>query len=135
MANVAQPIVTPIIRALDSNGDWLFGGGTADYNIQQQEIEQDAQTAVEMFLGEAFWDTGFGVDWLNLLGSIGAQATLVRQVTQVLSNIKGVLQVVQVTPVLNSTTRQITIKYVLRTVYSLSLTYGTISPSSLAPAN
>ena len=59
-------------RSLTTSGDWTWGSGVQNYSTGEAAIEVNIKTALQMFRGEAFWDTTFGVDWLTLLSSAGA---------------------------------------------------------------
>ena len=82
-------------RSLDATGDWVFGGGRSSYATGNTAIQMDIQTALQIFMGECFWDTSFGVDWWNLLGgkNPSAQASIVLQVRTVILGIVGVTQI------------------------------------------
>ena len=56
------------VRALDANGDWVFGAGTSNYKTGLAALEQDIKCACLEVLGDCFWAVRSGIDWLNLLG-------------------------------------------------------------------
>jgi hypothetical protein len=56
-----------IVRALDANGDWLFGKGTNDYKAGTDAIKQTIGTRLNSFLGDCFFAGEQGLDWFNYL--------------------------------------------------------------------
>ncbi len=58
-----------IVRALDADGDWLFGKGKNDYKSQLDAVAQSVSTRVKSFLGDCFFAMDQGIDWFNLLGT------------------------------------------------------------------
>jgi len=57
------------VRAIDSDGDWLFGKGRNDYKVDRAAIAQNIKTRLQMFLADCFFALDQGIDWFNLLGS------------------------------------------------------------------
>lgn len=106
-----------MIRAIDSNGDWVFGSGTSAYKTGLAEVAQNIQTRLGMFLGDCFFDTGAGVDWFNLLGSKN-QLSLNLAVAAVILNTANVTGGLQISVVYNSQTRNIVITYSVQTTFS-----------------
>ena len=60
------------VRAIDDNRDWQFGQSKQSYKVGIEETAQMIKTRVLSFLGDCFFATQEGIDWLNLLGK-GAQ--------------------------------------------------------------
>jgi hypothetical protein len=106
-----------IVRALDVNGDWVFGIGTSAYLSGNAAIAQDIQTRLSSFLGDCFFDTGAGIDWFNLLGGKDLTA-LNLAVAAVILNTNNVTGGLQLSVVYNPATRSVTIKYQVQTTYS-----------------
>ena len=109
-----------MIRAIDSDGDWVFGQGLGSYLTGQAAIVQDIQTALQFFQNDCFWNETFGVDWWNLLGQFGkaVENTIILQVRNVISNIAGVVSINSVTAVWNTSTRSLLIQWNVNTVFS-----------------
>jgi hypothetical protein len=83
-----------IVRALDSNGDWLFGKGRNDYRSGVLAIGQNIQTRLAMFLGDCFFATQTGIDWWNLLGGknpVGLQLSIQTTIINT-NNVTGLKQ-------------------------------------------
>jgi hypothetical protein len=57
-----------IRRAIDNEGDWLFGKGKNDYVSASTCVGQAIQTRLASFLGDCFFARAEGIDWFNLLG-------------------------------------------------------------------
>ena len=115
-------------RSLDATGDWVFGGGRSSYATGNTAIQMDIQTALQIFMGECFWDTSFGVDWWNLLGgkNPSAQASIILQVRTVILGVVGVTQINSVSVSQNSTSRSLRLSYSINTIFSQNVT-GTVS--------
>lgn len=107
------------IRALDSNGDWVFGQGRGSYFVGLDAIIQDIDTALHIFLGECFWDMTFGVDWFNLIGAKApiAQENIVLQCRQIISTRIGVSRINFVEVNFVNFRRELNIRYDISTIY------------------
>lgn len=106
-----------IVRSLDVNGDWRFGKGKNDYVANNAAIEQSIQTRLNSYLGDCFFAVAGGLDWFNLLGSKN-QLALELAVRACILNTAGVQSIVDLSIVLEETTRAITMKYTVETVYT-----------------
>lgn len=111
-------------RSLDATGDWVFGGGKSSYSTRNTAIQMDIKTALQIFMGECFWDTSFGVDWWNLLGgkNPSAQASIILQVRTVILGVSGVTQINSVSVSQNSTSRTLALNYSINTIFSQNVT-------------
>jgi len=107
------------IRALDTAGDWVFGHGLGDYLAGLEGVVQDIDTALSVFLGECFWDTTFGVDWLNLIGGKApiAQQNIILQCRQIISSRSGVIKINSVDVQFSDYRRSLHIVYSISTIY------------------
>ena len=56
-----------IVRALDTNYDWTFGRGIANYKSGQDAIKQNIMTRLKSWKGDCFFALLDGVDYQNLL--------------------------------------------------------------------
>jgi hypothetical protein len=106
-----------IVRALDANGDWLYGKGLNDYLTGNAAIAQSINTRLNSVLGDCFFDTGSGIDWFNLLGSSNSLA-LELAISSTILNTANVTGMIQLSVVINETTRNIMITYQVSTIYS-----------------
>lgn len=124
--------VRAITGIADANpGDWTFGQGRGNYLTGEAEINQDIATALKVFLGECFFDTGFGVDWWNLIGAKAAKAadSIILQCRKVIAERPGVTKITAVTATIDRNTRALRISYNVSTVFSLQ-TINTVSISA-----
>jgi len=107
-----------IFRGLDQNRDWCFGQGLSSYATGSAAVLLNVQTAVQTFLGDAFWAADFGIDWLNLLGTKGTQDAIVARTRSVIAACEGVTAINSATSSLNRTTRTLSLQFNISTVYS-----------------
>lgn len=107
------------IRALDSDGDWVFGQGKGSYLVGVDAILQDIDTALHIFLGECFWNMNFGVDWFNLIGAKApiAQQNIILQCRQMISTRQGVTNINRVDVTFTDYRRSLSIVYDISTIY------------------
>lgn len=111
------------VRAIDANRDWQFGQSKQSYKKGVEEIGQMIQTRVLSFLGDCFFATDEGIDWLNLLGAgAGKDEAIKRSVSLTILSTSGVTAINSVDLVLNRQTRQLIISYNVVTIYSSSYT-------------
>lgn len=108
-----------IVRALDINGDWTFGGGESNYLEGNDAISQQIKCRLQEFVSNCFWNPQGGLDWRNLLGQRNNQQMLNLQVGSIISNTDGVTFLQQLNVTLNRTTRQLNISWRISTVYSI----------------
>ena len=111
-------------RSLTPSADWTWGSGVQNYSPAEAAIEVNIKTALQMFRGEAFWDTTFGVDWLTLLSSAGAAQTILNIVLQtrtVIIQCFGVTRINSVSPVFTSRNRSLLLSYNLDTIYQTNV--------------
>lgn len=106
-----------IVRALDSEGDWLFGKGKQDYLTNQDAIAQSIKTRLSMFLGDCFFATNQGIDWFNLLGSKN-QLQLNLAISAVILNTENVTGILQLSSELTPS-RKFTVRYSVQTTFSV----------------
>lgn len=107
------------VRAVDETHDWTFGLGKQDYKIDERAVAQNVKTRLLSFYRDCFFDLNAGLDWFNLLGK-GTKSLLLLAIKMVISQTEGVFGVNSVDIVYDEYTRQITIKYDIKTVYSRS---------------
>lgn len=108
------------IRAIDkTSGDWVFGQGKGSYRAGIQEIRQDIETALHIYLGECFWRTDFGVDWFNLIGGKAPQVqqNIILQCRQMILSRWGVTKINSITVVFTDYRRTLDLRYDISTVY------------------
>lgn len=106
-------------RALDSEGDWVFGQGRGSYFVGIDEIIQDIETALQIYLNECFWRMDFGVDWFNLIGAKApiAQQNIIIQCRQMIASRWGVTKINRVDVTFTDYRRFLSIVYDISTIY------------------
>ena len=104
-----------IVRATDSDGDFIFGSGKNNYRKGNAAIAQLIRSNLLMFLGECFFDIYAGLDWFNLLGNKN-QLALEIAVNATILNTYGVTSVTKLSAVL-SASRNLTITYTCSTIF------------------
>ena len=114
-------------RALDSAGDWTFGNGVQNYLTDNSAIAADISTALQVFLGECFIATNFGVDWWNLIGSKD-EAGVILQCRQIIVGRVGVTKINSVVATLDRTTRRLVVTYSIDTIFSHNLSNSVSAP-------
>jgi hypothetical protein len=110
------------IRALDASGDWTFGQGKGSYLAGINAVFQDIDTALQILLGEAFWNMSFGVDWFNLIGGEApiAQQNIILQCRQVIISRVGVTKINSVAVKFENYRRTLHVEYDISTVFGRS---------------
>lgn len=116
-------------RGIDSDGDWIFGQGRANYFRNNDAIQADIKTALQMFMGECFWNTQFGVDWWNLIGgkNPSAQAGIILQTRTIILGVDGVTQINSVSVSYTNAVRRLALQYSINTIFSTNVT-GQVTP-------
>lgn len=104
-----------IVRTVDSSNDWTFGKGRNDYRSGIQTVEQRIRTRLQCFIGDCFFDTGQGLDWLSLLGAKNTLAIKLAVSTAIL-NTENVTGLIEVSTVIDNN-RKLTISYKVQTTY------------------
>ena len=105
------------IRALDSNNDWTFGKGKSNYKNNQDAIKQNVVTRVKSFKYDWFLDIQTNIDWWNILGQKNNEEIIRSQVYKTVVESDGVLSIKSLELINDSTTRNLTIKISLKTIF------------------
>lgn len=100
-------------RKLDSNGDWTFGKGFANYIRKDDEIAQNVSTRLKSFKNDWFLDTEKNIDWFSILGNKNNEQTIKLEVTRVVKSTVGVLRVnsVEITSIYQNRNAIITVDF------------------------
>lgn len=106
-----------IIRNLDENHDWVFGSGKSNYLSGNDAIALNIQTRLLSWLNDCFFDMGAGIDWLNLLGSLGQKNMLDVNIRRVIQQSYGVTGLVTFNSTL-SAQRVFNANYTINTIFS-----------------
>jgi|GEM_PF-1790697 hypothetical protein len=108
-----------IFRGLDpTTEDWTFGQGISSYVGGSAAVALNVKTALQTFLGDAFWAATFGVDWINLLGNRNTLNAILAQTRAVIAGAEGVTAILSVSSNLDRATRTLTLQYSYADVYS-----------------
>lgn len=106
-----------IVRALDSNHDWTYGRGVNNYLFGKNAVIQSINTRLNSFLGDCFFSTTSGIDWFNLLGS-KSQVAIDLAVKATILNTQFVIEILEATSSLDTTTRTLDLSYKVRIAVS-----------------
>lgn len=106
-----------IFRNLDANHDWEWGSGLANYIAGEDSIGLNINTRLLSWLNDCFFDMSAGIDWLNLLGSIGKENMLNTNLRRVILQSYGVTGLISLSVNLNPQ-RLFSAEYIINTIYS-----------------
>lgn len=123
---------TPIVRALNSSHDWTFGKGLGNYLQGNAAIGQNCDTRLLMFLNDCFFDQAGWIDWLNILGSTN-QFGLNLTISGVLLSTPGVTGILQLSSIVTTPVRNVSISYNVTTIYSQFASQVSLS-TNITPA-
>jgi hypothetical protein len=112
---MAQP---SIVRALNANGDWEFGGGKSNYLQGNAAIGQQIKCRLQEFTSNCFWNPQGGLNWPALFGQKNQQVVNL-SISSVILNTDGVTGLIKLNVNLNRHTRQLSVSYTVTTVYSV----------------
>lgn len=104
------------VRALDTDHDWTFGKGLASYKIDNDAVSQSIDTRLRCFLGDCFFQTDFGIDWFNYLGSKNITG-LKLKIRDMILNTDSVQTLNELSVSVNSA-RQLAVSYQVTTDFS-----------------
>lgn len=105
-----------IFRNIDSFGDWTFGQGLANFVSQNDAIGLNIKTRILSWLGDCFFDTTAGIDWLNRLGSKNQRTLLEFDLKRIILQSEGVTGINSLSTQLFD--RSFTANYSVNTIYS-----------------
>ena len=105
-------------RNLDTNNDWTFGAGLANYASNNDAIGINIKTRVSSWLNDCFFDLDAGIDWINRLGQTNQLKDLEDDLRKIIIQTEGVTKLTTLTTVV--TNRVLTISYNVQTQFSQS---------------
>jgi len=108
-----------IFRNLTSSGDWTFGSGIGNYITNDAAIGLNIDTRLLSWVNDCFFDMAAGIDWLNLLGSVGKESVLELNLRRVILQSYGVQGLVSFYATLTPD-RRFTANYTIDTIFSQS---------------
>lgn len=106
-----------IIRNLTASHDWTFGSNLGNYIGDDPAIGLNINTRLLAWLNDCFFDMSAGIDWLNLLGSLGQKNMLDMNLRRVILQSFGVTALTAFSTNL-SAQRLFTANYTINTIYS-----------------
>lgn len=105
-----------IIRNLDANHDWTFGQGKSNYLTGDAAIGLNLETEILSWLGDCFFDTLAGIDWINRLGSKNQRTLLETDLRRLILTSYGVTGLTQFDTLLNG--RAFGLNAAINTIFS-----------------
>jgi len=105
------------VSGLDSNDDWRFGKGKANYLTGRKAIAQNVRTRLRSFANDWYLDVEEGIPWIQLLGNPGTERRILRSVERTVLQTEGVLQVTRLEIVRRDGNRGVTIRVDYTDVY------------------
>lgn len=105
-----------ISRAIDKNGDWMFGRGRQCYVSEIDALKQNIKTRLRQWVGDCYYRPEEGVDWNNLLEK-GREELLDLDIKRVILQTGGVLRITDYSSTLNHDTRTLTVSATVESIF------------------
>ena len=107
-----------IIRALDDDGDFVFGKGRQSYLNGQNAVALNIKTRLKMFKYDCFWDMiNVWVDWLGLMRQKNTGNQIALSCRSVILKSFGVTRLNQISA--SVVNRKLSIKYNCNSTFSV----------------
>jgi hypothetical protein len=110
-----------LFRALDANGDWMFGQGMGSFATRQAATALNISTRLKSIKGDCFFAPQDGVDYRNLLEKGQAQNLKIAQANQIMQT-PEVVKILSLNTSQNPKTRAFGLTAVIWTVYTKAYT-------------
>lgn len=78
------------VAGLNSDLDWTFGKGRANYKTKSAEILQNVITRIKSFKFDWFADIDAHIDWFTLLGNKNNEQAILNELQRVILSTDGV---------------------------------------------
>jgi hypothetical protein len=105
--------------AIDDDGDLDFTGGDLNFVAGEAAVRQAVRIKVKTFTGEIFLDESIGVDYLNVVLVKNPDPLAVREaIRERIASVADVTEVVGSQLEVDRSTRQASIRFQYRTIYS-----------------
>jgi hypothetical protein len=78
------------VSAIDSDNDWTFGKGRANYITESEMVRQNVLTRIKSFTDDWFLDTDAHIDWFTINGNRGNEKQILDEVRRVTLSTLGV---------------------------------------------
>jgi hypothetical protein len=110
-------------RALDSDGDFVWGQGRSSYLTKGDAVNLNIRTRLYCWLNDCFYRMDFGIDWKNLLGSRNpvAETGIIVQTRLMVAQSYGLVRINSVNTSLDRATRRLTVQFNIDTFFSKKL--------------
>jgi hypothetical protein len=114
-------------RKLDADGDYVFGGGAADFLVNTPgAVAQAVLTRLRLLRGEWFLDTTAGMPWAtDVLGKYTG-ATYDAAIRQCILGTQGVTEITRYLSSADSGTRKLTVTVTINTLYGTTTLKATL---------
>lgn len=104
------------VRAIDSDGDWVFGKGKNDYKKDIDALKQIITTRIKSWKRDCFFAPNDGVDYKNFLDR-NTKTFLDNDIKRVILQTDGVLRINTYESEINENTREIEIESNILSIY------------------
>lgn len=78
------------VSAIDSNLDWTFGKGRANYITESELVRQNVLTRIKSFQFDWFLDTTAHIDWMTILGNRDNEKQVIDEIRRITLSTLGV---------------------------------------------
>lgn len=106
-----------IVSALETDGDWGFGRGRANYITGGSAIAQKVKCRIRSFKNDNPLNMGDNIDWMYLLSEKNTEQEVLREIERVTLATDGVMRIVELSMIVNKKTRKKSIELHIETVF------------------
>jgi hypothetical protein len=103
-------------RNLDSEGQWTFGKGKANYVKDSEAVGLNIKTRIKEWVNDCFFNLKAGIDWYNRLGSFNQKDLLDADIKRIIIQTQDVAQLKSFTSTV--TDRAYRAEYTVLTTFS-----------------
>ena len=97
------------VRAVDENGDKVYGGGLSSYKTGTDEIVQNIMTRLREIKNDCYWNMDGGLDIRGRVGQVAEMEFLKADVGYIVFTTPGVKNIISLSVIADSTKRKLTI--------------------------
>lgn len=114
-------------RALDENGDYSFGNGSANFLVDSPDaVAQLVLTRLKLWTGEWFLDTTEGTPYKTQVLGKGTNATRDIAIQERILDTQGVKGIVDYASIVDPSTRAFTVAATIDTIYGQTTLTATL---------
>lgn len=110
------------VSGLDSDGDWRFGKGKANYLRRSEAIQQNVVTRLRSFTDDWFLNITNGLPWIDMLGSRNNETRILREIERVVLSTEGVRSIERIELISIDENRNAVIHVSLTDIYGVQIT-------------